>query len=488
MTEMRNDGSLTSIRLRGSGLLLAVVSAAIFFDALDLSITQIALPSIQASLDVSTSTLPWVAAAYVVTYGGFLLLGGRASDLLGARSVFLTGLAVFGAASLACGLSSSTGLLITARAVQGVGAALTVPAAIAVLATAFVDEQARTRAFGIFAAAAASGFTAGLVLGGLLTSGLSWRWIFLAKVPAVALALLAAVRAVPPAARSNGHGSYDLAGASLATAGAVLLIYGVTHAGSAGATAVGIAVPIIAAVVLLAAFVLIERHTVAPLLPLRLLRLRTVAATDAAALTVLAAPFGVSFVVTLYLQDVMHRSPWYTAMTLAPGSTLSVLVARYLAPALMNRHGLRTVYTGGLVIVAVGDAVLLALDSSNSGWVVVTATLIGFGLGMGLAYPAATLGGIHGVSPQDEGAAAGLNNTALQLGGAIGLAAVAATVSLGLHGRPAAEAAAETARLAARSGAVVATVLPLVGAAIVLVGLPGRPDQAGIAARPEPLP
>jgi MFS family permease len=203
--------------------LLAVVSAAIFFDALDLSITQIALPSIQASLRVATSTLPWVATAYVVTYGGFLLLGGRASDLLGARRVFLTGLTVFGAASLVCGLAGSAVVLLLARAVQGVGAALTVPAAVAILAMTFVDERARTKAFGVFAAAAASGFSAGLVLGGLLTSGLSWRWIFLTKVPAVALTLLAALPAIPSSGPRRRRGGYDAAGGLVATGGAVLL-------------------------------------------------------------------------------------------------------------------------------------------------------------------------------------------------------------------------------------------------------------------------
>jgi MFS family permease len=461
-----------------AGLVLTVVSATIFFDALDLSITQIALPSIQASLQVPTSTLPWIAAAYVVTYGGFLLLGGRASDLLGARLVLLTGLGVFGAASLACGLATSTAVLVAARAIQGIGAALTVPAAVAILATTFVDDRARAKAFGIFAAAASSGFTAGLVLGGVITSGLSWQWIFLAKVPAVAVTLIVAVRAVPRSPRPRA-GRYDVAGGVTITAAAVLLIYGVTRAGSPDATVIGVGVPITVAVVLLGVFFLIERRATAPLLPRHLLT-RGIVAADAAALTVLAAPFGVSFIVTLYLQDVLHRSAWQTALTLIPGSVLSAVVARYLAPPLINRLGLRAVYTGGLITVAVGDALLLALDAFTATWLVITAAVVSFGIGMGLAYPAATISGVHAVAPADRGAAAGLNNTALQIGGAIGLAIVGTAVSIGLAGATAAEAGADTARLAVWYGGLAATILPLLGAAIVVLGLPGR-------SRPEPV-
>lgn len=451
--------------------LLAVVCTAIFFDALDLSITQIALPSIQASLDLTVGTLPWVAAAYVVTYGGFLLLGGRMTDLLGGRRVFLAGLAIFGAASLACGLAGSATVLVVARAVQGVGAALTVPAAVAILAATFTDDRARARAFGIFAAAAASGFSAGLVFGGLITSGLSWTWIFLAKVPAVALVLFVALRVVPATAGLDRRGGYDLAGAFTVTGGAVLFTYGVTRAGSPGASIVDTLVPVLAAAFLFAGFVLVERRAQAPLLPPSVLRSRVRVATDAAALTVLAAPFGLSFVVTIYLQDALHHSPWFTALTLLPGAALSGLVSRYLAPALIDRIGLRPVYAGGLAIAAAGNAVLLALDESTAPWVVIVAGLVSLGTGMGLAYPAATLGGVHDAHPDDQGAAAGLNNAALQIGGAIGLAVVATAVTIGLEGQSMAEAGASTARTGARYGAVAAVVLPLLGAAIVLFGL-----------------
>jgi MFS family permease len=458
-----------------AGLVLAVAAATIFFDAFDLSITQIALPSIQASLHISTGALSWVAAAYVVTYGGFLLLGGRAGDLFGSRPVLLTGLGVFGTASLACGVAGNSGVLVAARAVQGVGAALTVPAAVAVLAATFTAERARARAFGIFSAAAASGFSVGLVLGGLITSGLSWRWIFLAKVPAVAATLLVALRAIPAvpwaAARRPRRGEVDLPGGLTVTCGVVLLTYGITQAGRPHAAIAGYAVPLALAAVLLLGFAVIESRAPAPLLPGRLLRDRVRGAADAAALTVLAAPFGVSFVVALYLQDVQGRSPLSTAMTLLPGSATCVAVARYLAPVVLGRFGLRPVYAGGLLVVAAGDA-LLAVVGPARPWTVVVATLVSFGMGMGLAYPAATVGGVHATGPAEQAMAAGLNNTALQIGGAVGLSLVAAAVTVGLHGGTAAAASAGTALRAARYGAAVAAVLPLLGALTVLVGMP----------------
>jgi MFS family permease len=469
----------TSVASRTAGrrrtVVLAVVSAAIFFDALDLSITQIALPAIQTDLLVATSTLPWIATAYVVTYGGFLMLGGRASDLLGSSRVFLAGLAVFGVASLACGLAGSAAELIAARGVQGVGAALAVPAAIAILAGTFTHVQERAHAFGVFAAAAASGFTAGLVLGGLITSGLSWRWIFLAKVPAVVVALTAAVIALPSAPRQIRRGRYDVAGAAAVTAGSVLLMYGITRAGTPGTTATNVIVPVAVGVGLLVVFVGIERSTRSPLLPLRLLRLRTLATSDAAALTVLAAPFGISYVATVYLQGVLHRPAWQVAMVLLPGSIAAALVSRYLAPALLHRFGLRTVYGAALLIVGAGDSALIGLEAGRATWIVIAGTLVSFGLGMGLAYPAATLGGVQGVEPADRGAAAGLNNTALQLGGGLGLAVVATAVTAALHGSSPDVVTAEVGLQAARWGAVAATILPMLGALTVLVGMSGRP-------------
>ncbi|MEJ2889544.1 MFS transporter [Actinomycetospora aeridis] len=454
-------------------VLLAVVCASIFFDALDLSITQVALPSIQRDLGVEVAVLPWVAAAYVVTYGGVLLLGGRLTDVLGPRRVLLVGLAVFGLASLGAGLVPGVGWLVAARAVQGVGAALTVPAAVAVLAASFPGGRARTRAFAAFAVAASSGFSGGLVLGGLLTDGLSWRWIFFAKVPVVALVLLAGAVVVPRRA-AVARRTLDLPAAVAVTAASVLVVLGVTLAGTPAATVLTVGVPLAAAAVLAGVVVVIERRGHDPLLPGRLLRRREAMVSDAAALTVLAAPFGVSYLVTVFAQDVLGRSPWTTALLLLPGAVLSAVVGQLVAARLLDRFGLRVVYPAALLVVAAGNALLLALTPGSATWVIVVATAVSFGLGMGVAYPAATLGGVVGTDEGDHGTAAGLNNTALQLGGGLGLALVAALVAGALGGTGVGDAPVEEATAAVRVGVLAAVALPLAGAVVAAVGLRRR--------------
>lgn len=454
-------------------VLLVVVCASIFFDALDLSITQVALPSIQRDLDVGAALLPWVAAAYVVTYGGALLLGGRLTDVLGARRVLLAGLAVFGLASLVAGLVPSVSWLVAARAVQGLGAAMTVPAAVAVLAASFPEGRSRTRAFAAFAVAASSGFAGGLVLGGLLTDGLSWRWIFLAKVPVVALVLLVGAVVVPgraPVARR----ALDLPVAAAVTAASVLVLLGITLAGTSAATVPTVGGPLAGAVVLAGVVVALERRSQDPLLPGRLLRRRVAMVSDVAALTVLAAPFGVSYLVTVYQQEVLGRSPWSTALLLLPGALLSAVVGQVVAARLLDRLGLSVVLPAALLVVASGNAVLLAMAPATASWVTVVASVVSFGLGMGVAYPAATLGGIVGADDSDHGTAAGLNNTALQLGGGLGLALVAALLSGALGGDAAGEVAVTEATAAVRVGVLGTVALPLLGAVVAAVGLRDR--------------
>jgi EmrB/QacA subfamily drug resistance transporter len=372
-----------------SRLALAAVSAAILLDALDLSITQVALPSIQHDLRLSASALQWVANAYVLTYGGFLLLGGRAADLLGRRRVFVAGLLTFGAMSLACGLAPSSTPLVVARGLQGVGAALTVPAAVSIIATTFAEGQERNRALGVFAASASAGFSVGLVLGGVLTDALSWRWIFLVKVPVVLLVALLALRVVaegraPAAARR----SYDVAGAILSVSGLLLLVFVITQIARRTVAVGALVAAGLLALALLAGFVVNERRARDPLLPLGLFRLRTLRAADLASLTVLAAPFGFAYVTTLYMQDVQGHSALATGLALLPGAVLSALVSRYVAPWLVERVGLRPTATVGLTVVAVGFALLLRTDVRTSyEAVMLPASVVCLGLGMGVSYP-----------------------------------------------------------------------------------------------------
>lgn len=471
---------------RPPAAVLAVVSGAIFLDALDLSITQVALPDIQRSLDISTAALPWIAAGYVVSYGGFLLLGGRLADLLGRQRMFVAGVATFGTASVAAGLAPSSGALIVARAVQGIGAALTVPAGVALLAATFPEGAPRNRAFATFAAAGSSGFAAGLVLGGALTEGLSWRWIFLAKVPIVA-AMLIVTAGMIARDRPDQAATWrrlDLPGAITGTAAALLLTYGLTTLGAPHTRFRDVGIPLAASMVTFAAFTIVERHATMPLLPARLLRNRAAVVSDAVGLTVLAAPFGVAFIVTGYMQSVERHGAWETALVLLPGAMLSALTGRFLAGPLLGRFGVRAIYAGGLFTVSAGDAILLAL-TPGAEWLPAFAALVSLGLGMGVAYPAATVGGVSTVHPDDHGSAAGLNNTALQIGGGLGLAIVAALISARLNGAPIYAADADRALDALRLGATAATAIPLLGAIAAAAGLARRD---ALATPPVPSP
>jgi EmrB/QacA subfamily drug resistance transporter len=456
-----------------SRLALAAVSAAILLDALDLSITQVALPSIQGDLKLSAGALQWVANAYVLTYGGFLLLGGRAADLLGRRRVFVAGLATFGAMSLACGLAPASAPLVVARGLQGVGAALTVPAAVSIIATTFAEGEERNRALGVFAASASAGFSLGLVLGGVLTDALSWRWIFLVKVPVVALVILLSLRVVAEGrTRSAARRSYDVAGALMSVGGLLLLVFVITQLARRTVAAGVLAAAGVVAAALLVGFVLNERRARDPLLPLDIFRLRTLRAADLASLTVLAAPFGFAYVTTLYMQDVQGHSALATGLALLPGAVLSALVSRYAAPWLVERIGLRTVATAGMTLVAVGFALLLRTDvHATYEAVMLPASIVCLGLGMGISYPVFTIGAVSGVPDRQQGVAAGIQSTALQVGGGLGLALVSAAVAgaLGAHPDPA------TYVDALHVGALVGAALPVLGAAVALFGLRAVP-------------
>jgi EmrB/QacA subfamily drug resistance transporter len=445
-------------------LVLFVVSAAIVFDALDLSITQIALPSIGADLDIGEGGLPWVANAYVLTYGGLLLLGGRMADLVGRRRTFVLGLSLFGAMSLACGLAPGAPVLVVARALQGVGAALTVPAAVSLIATTFAEGEERNRALGVFGACASAGFAVGLVLGGLVTDALNWRWIFLVKVPVVLAVTLIAIRVVAADPPRPARRSYDLAGAGSSALGLLALVFVITQLADRSVAPTLVAALAVAAVVLLVGFVRREGRVADPLLPLDFFALRTPRAADLASLTVLAAPFGFSFLATLFLQRVQHHSALETGLALLPGAVLSAVVSRYAAPALLNRLGLRASAVAGLLVVAAGFAMLLRMDPDVTYVaMMLPASIVCLGLGMGVAYPVFTVAAVTDVPDDRQGLAAGIQSTALQVGGGFGLALVSAAVAAGGGG---------TADVAAlRAGALVGMLLALCGALVAFVGL-----------------
>jgi EmrB/QacA subfamily drug resistance transporter len=448
-------------------LTLFVVSAAILFDALDLSITQVGLPSIARDLDLTSGALPWVANAYVLTYGGLLLLGGRAADLIGRKRIFVAGLVLFAAMSLLCGLAPSGGVLVAARGLQGVGAAMTVPAAVSIIAATFEEGGERDRALGVFGACASAGFAVGLVLGGVLTDGLGWRWIFLIKVPTVAaVAVLAAAVLRRDAAADRGGRSYDLPGAGVSAIGLLLLVFVIVELAASSVSDLALATCAALAVGLLVGFVGWERRAPDPLLPLEFFRMRTPRAADIASLTVLAAPFGFSYVATLFLQQVQGYTALETGLALLPGAVLSAAVSRLIAPALIQRLGLRMSAAGGLVVVASGFALLLRVSPDVSyATAMLPASLICLGLGMGVAYPVFTVAAVAGVPEGQQGLAAGIQNTALQVGGGLALALVSAGIAAAASG----DLATQVESL--RVGVAIGVCLPLIGAVVALVGL-----------------
>jgi MFS family permease len=438
---------------------------AVLLDALDLSITQVALPSIRDALHVTPAVLPWVANAYVLTYGGLLMLGGRIVDLIGRRRAFLSGNLLFAAGSLGSGLATSPAVLIGCRAVQGIGAALTMPAAVAILAGSYPQGPDRDRAMGVFAAFGASGFSVGLILGGVLTSTLGWQWIFLIKVPVVAVVAIGALAVV---ARENsadaGRRSFDVTGAITGAAGPLLIAFAVTAAAAADRSIPLITGAAVAGLIILAAFVLRERAARDPLVPLSLFGNRTARAGDLASLTVLAAPFGFAFVTTAYLQSVSGYSPLRTGLALLPGAVVSALVSRYGAPLALRLVGLRVAGALSLAIVAAGFALLAQISVSPSYLaVVLPASLISLGLGVGVAYPAFTVAAVADVPAGQQGVAAGVQSAALQIGGGLGFAVVSAVVG-SISGRTRSDLVSDL-----RLGALAGCALPVAGALLALM-------------------
>jgi EmrB/QacA subfamily drug resistance transporter len=415
--------SITNSRRRWSALALIVTAQ--FMVVLDVAIVNVALPSIKTDLGFSQDNLQWIISAYAILFGGTLLLGGRLADLLGRRRLFITGLLVFAASSLLCGLAWSEGSLIAFRAVQGLGGALLAPAALSLLVTSFAEGRDRNLALGIYSAASGSGAAAGVLLGGLLTSYLSWSWIFFVNVPVgIAAALLAPVilRESKP---DLGHRHFDFAGAATVTSGLMLLVYGLTRATTDGWGAPITVGLLAAAVALIGAFIAVELRSPWPLLPLRIFRRRALVGANATITIVGGVTFAEFFILTLYLQNVLHYSAVQTGVAFA-AFALSVVVASNLTQSVVSRIGIRpTLLIGlGLSTISVAALTRLPLDGHYF-WDVFPAFVVG-GVGLGLTFVPATIAGLSGVEPADAGVASGLINTSRQIGGAIGLAAVTA--------------------------------------------------------------
>jgi EmrB/QacA subfamily drug resistance transporter len=415
----------TTLSRRAWGTLL-VLCGALFLDALDVSMIGVALPSIRRDLHMSTSSLQWVVSAYVLGYGGFLLLGGRAADLLGRRRVFLVSLGVFAVASTLGGVATGATLLIATRFIKGISAAFTAPAGLSIITTSFPEGAARNKALSIYTATGATGFSLGLVFGGLLTE-VGWRWVFFLPAPVALTALVAGLRLVPtggPFARARER-RFDLFGAVSMTAGMLLLVFTLVEAPSVGWASVRTLGSLAAVVAIFAAFVVNERRHISPLVRLGILRSSSLVRANFGAMALFGGWVGFQFIATLYMQQLRGWSPLETGLAIFPGGFLVAVLSPRIAPLIM-RFGVTRLILGGLLSVAAAYALFLPIGLRSGYAASMLPTFLLAGLGFALAFGPLNVAATNGVAPHEQGLAGGLLNTSFQFGGALVLAVVAA--------------------------------------------------------------
>jgi EmrB/QacA subfamily drug resistance transporter len=416
---------------------LLVLCGALFLDALDVSMIGVALPSIREDLDMTTSSLQWVVSAYVLGYGGFLLLGGRAADLLGRRRMFLVSLGVFVVASALGGFATDPNLLIATRFIKGVSAAFTAPAGLSIITTTFAEGAARNKAISIYTATGATGFSLGLVFGGLLTE-VGWRWVFFLPVAVAFVTLIAAVRLVPRGEEpQRTRGAFDLGGAVGMTAAMLLLVYTLVEAPDAGWGSARTLGSFAAAAAILGAFLLHEQRTPLPLVRLGILRSASLVRANLAAMSLFGGWVGFQFVLTLYLQQLRGWSALETGFAIFPAGLLVALLSPRIAP-LVARFGVTRLVVTGMVSIAAAYALFLPIGLDSSYAFAMLPTFLLAGLGFGLAFGPLNIAATNGIAPTEQGLASGLLNTSFQFGGALVLAVATAVnnANAGTDGSP----------------------------------------------------
>jgi EmrB/QacA subfamily drug resistance transporter len=410
---------------RGKNLALLLLAMTQFVIVIDASIVNVALPSIGAHLHFARDDLSWVVNAYTLTFGGFLLLGGRMADLLGRRRMFMLGLVLFSLASFAGGLAQSEGWLIAARAVQGLGAAVVSPAALSIITTTFAEGAERNRALGIWGAVAGAGGAAGVLLGGILTSGLSWRWVLFVNVPIGIAAALLAPRTLVESRAEDGAKTFDVPGAFTVTAGLALLVYAVVDAVNTGWGSTTTLLRLAGAAVLLAAFIGIELRQRHPLMPFSIFRLRTLRGANIVGLLIGMSLFSMFFFISLYLQDVLRYSPIEAGVSYLP-LAVGIILSAGAASQVVTRVGFKPPLIAGLLLIAGGLLWFAQVPAPGGAY---AADVLGPSLlaavGLGFAFVPVTIAAMTGTEPQEAGLASGLINTSQQVGGALGLAILA---------------------------------------------------------------
>jgi EmrB/QacA subfamily drug resistance transporter len=422
---------------RNSNALLLVLCLGQFMTVLDVSIVNVALPDIKDSLGFSTNGLQWVLNGYTLTFAGFLLLGGRATDLFGRRRMFFAGTLLFSGASLLCAVAQTSGMLLAARALQGIGAAVLSPATLAIITTSFDEGAPRNRALGAWGAMGAIGATAGVLLGGILTEAFSWPAIFLINVPIGLAIVLFSARLVPEGRSEVDNRHFDLPGAILVTLGMTGLTYGIVTTDRLAWGSVGVLGPVVAGVALLVAFALYEnslaRHPErTPLMPLSIFRLRSLRAANFVIFMLYAAIFGFWFFQSIYMQGTLGYSALHTGVAFVP-LTIAVATGATLAPRLARRFGAQWVLVAGMVLATIGEALLTSVGPDGSYWAnIFPGGMLG-AAGLGLALVPATIVGVQGVPRALSGLASGVLNTSRFVGAALGLAVLTTLATSHTH-------------------------------------------------------
>ncbi|GAB7523423.1 DHA2 family efflux MFS transporter permease subunit [Paraburkholderia sp. 2C] len=469
-----------NIEGRARWLALVVLCLGVLMIVLDTTIVNVALPSIAADLGFSETSLVWVVNAYMLTFGGFLLLGGRLGDLYGHRTLFLAGITLFTLASLACGLANSQVMLVCARAVQGLGGAVVSAVSLSLIMNLFTEPDERAKAMGVYGFVCAGGGSIGVLLGGLLTNLLSWHWIFLVNLP-IGIAVYALCVTLLPAGRGHAHGErLDVAGAIAVTASLMLAVYAIVNGNEAGWTSAHTLGLIGVAIVLLAVFLAIEARVQHPLMPLALFRMRNVSTANAIGVLWAAAMFAWFFISALYMQRVLGYAPFQVGLAFLPANLIMAVFSLGLSARIVMRFGIRRPIGVGLLLAALGLLLFARAPVAGQFVVDVLPGMMLLGIGAGVAFNPVLLAAMNDVEPSDSGLASGIVNTSFMMGGALGLAvlaslAAAQTGELGTT-QDARAALTDGYHIAFLFGAIFAALAAAFGAFLLRTGSPHEPQ------------
>jgi EmrB/QacA subfamily drug resistance transporter len=476
----------TTMDSRTRWLALIVLCGGSLMIVLDTTIVNVALPSIRSDLHFSPTSLAWVVNAYLLTFGGFLLLGGRLGDLFGHRRLFLGGITLFTVASVCCGLATSQGLLVTARAVQGVGGAVASAVSLSLMMNLFTEPAERAKAMGVFGFVASGGGSMGVLLGGVLTDTLDWHWIFLVNLPIGVAVVLLSLRLLPATRASIGGGRLDVAGAVTVTAALMLAVYAIVNGNQVGWITFRTLGLLGASAALLALFLAIESRVSAPLVPLRLFRSRNVSTANIVGVLWAASMFAWFFLSALYLQLVLHYSPLQVGLAFLPANLIMGALSVGVSARLVMRFGIKPPLGVGLLVASVGLALFARAPVNGSFVTDVLPSMVLLGIGAGIAFNPVLLAAMSEVAPEESGLASGIVNTSFMMGGALGLAvlaSIAASRSDSLTASGDGKLAALTGgyHLAFVVGALFALAAAAIGTSLLRSGMPvpaGEPDQA----------